>query len=46
VAQDRMVLERDPNYWEKTRISVDEVVYRPLPDSAVRLANLQSGDST
>jgi peptide/nickel transport system substrate-binding protein len=44
VAQDRMVLERDPNYWDKARIRVDEVVYRPLPDSAVRLANLQSGD--
>jgi peptide/nickel transport system substrate-binding protein len=44
VAQDRIVLERDPNYWDKGRIRLDEVVYRPLPDSAVRLANLQSGD--
>src|SRR3984893_5338116 len=44
VAQDRMVLERDPNYWDEGRILVDDVVYRPLPDSAVRLANLQSGD--
>lgn len=44
VAQDRIVLERDPAYWDKARIFVDEVIYRPLPDSAVRLANLQSGD--
>jgi peptide/nickel transport system substrate-binding protein len=44
VAQDRIVLERDPNYWDKGRIRLDEVVYRPPPDSAVRLANLQSGD--
>ena len=44
VAQDRIVLERDPNYWDKGRIFFDEVLYRPLPDSSVRLANLQSGD--
>jgi peptide/nickel transport system substrate-binding protein len=44
VAQDRIVLERDPNYWDTGRIHLDEVVYRPLPDSSVRLANLQAGD--
>jgi peptide/nickel transport system substrate-binding protein len=44
VAQDRIVLERDPNYWDKDHIHIDEVLYRPLPDAAVRLANLRSGD--
>jgi len=44
VAQDRNVLVRDPNYWDKDRVFLDEVLYRPLPDSSVRLANLQSGD--
>jgi peptide/nickel transport system substrate-binding protein len=44
VAQDRIVLERDPTYWDKAHIFLDEVVYRSLPDSSVRLANLQSGD--
>ena len=44
VAQDRIVLTRDPDYWDKDHFAFDDVVYRPLPDSAVRLANLQSGD--
>jgi peptide/nickel transport system substrate-binding protein len=44
VAQDRIVLTRDPLYWDAGRIFIDEVIYRPLPDSSVRLANLQSGD--
>jgi peptide/nickel transport system substrate-binding protein len=44
VAQDRIVLERDQGYWDKDHFALDEVVYRPLPDTPVRLANLQSGD--
>jgi len=44
VAQDRIVMERDQGYWDKDHFAIDEVVYRPLPDSSVRLANLQSGD--
>jgi peptide/nickel transport system substrate-binding protein len=44
VTQDRIVLERDQGYWDKDHFAIDEVVYRPLPDSSVRLANLQSGD--
>jgi len=43
VAQDRIVVERFPDYWDKGRIGVDRVVYRPIQDSTVRLANLKSG---
>ena len=43
VAQDRIVLERYPNYWNKGEIHFDRVVYLPIPDSTVRLANLKSG---
>jgi peptide/nickel transport system substrate-binding protein len=43
VAQDRIVLERYPNYWNKGEIFVDKVVYLPIVDSTVRLANLKSG---
>ncbi|MBA3506546.1 MAG: ABC transporter substrate-binding protein [Betaproteobacteria bacterium] len=43
VAQDRIVLERYANYWNKGEIHVDRVVYLPIPDSTVRLANLRSG---
>ncbi len=43
VAQDRIVLERFPDYWNKAAIHFDRVVYVPIPDSTVRLANLRSG---
>jgi len=43
VAQDRIVLERFPNYWNKSQIFFDKVVYLSIVDSTVRLANLKSG---
>jgi len=43
IAQDRIVVERFPNYWNKGEIHVDRIVYLPIPDSTVRLANLRSG---
>ena len=43
VAQDRIVLERYPNYWNKGEIHLDKIVYVPIPDATVRLANLKSG---
>src|SRR5438093_11463448 len=35
VAQDRIVLERYPNYWNKGEIHFDKVVYLPIVDSTV-----------
>jgi len=43
VAQDKIVLERYPNYWNKGEIHIERIVYLPIPDSTVRLANLRSG---
>lgn len=43
VAQDRIVLERFPNYWNKAAIHFDKVVFLPIVDATVRLANLRSG---
>ena len=43
VAQDRIVLERFPDYWDKGQIHFDRVVYLPIVDATVRLANLRSG---
>ena len=43
IAQDRMVLERFPAYWDKGRIHFERIVYQPIPDATVRLANLRSG---
>lgn len=44
VAQDRIVLDRFPGYWNAAAYHFDHVVYLPIPDAAVRLANLRSGD--
>lgn len=43
VAQDRIVLERYPNYWNKGDIHFDKIIFLPIPDASVRLANLRSG---
>jgi peptide/nickel transport system substrate-binding protein len=43
VAQDRIVLERFADYWDKDAIHFDRITFLPIPDSTVRMANLQSG---
>ena len=43
VAQDRIVLDRFPEYWDKAAVHFDRVIYQPMPDSTVLLANLRSG---
>jgi peptide/nickel transport system substrate-binding protein len=43
VPQDRIVLERNPTYWDKANVHFDKVIYTPIPDATVRLANLRSG---
>ncbi len=44
-AGDRMVLERNPNYWNKGRPYLDRVVLRPLPDAQSRFASLLAGET-
>ena len=44
-AGDRLVLERNPDYWDKGRPYLDRVVLRPLPDSQARFASLEAGES-
>src|SRR5580658_10416987 len=43
VQQDRMVFERFADYWNKDNVHIDRVVYLPIVDATVRLANLKSG---
>jgi peptide/nickel transport system substrate-binding protein len=43
VSQDRVVLDRYPGYWDAKNIHFDRVIYQPMPDSTVLLANLRSG---
>jgi peptide/nickel transport system substrate-binding protein len=43
VAQDRIVVDRFPGYWNAGAIKLDRIVYQPQPDTTVRLVNLQAG---
>ena len=43
MAQDRIVVERFAGYWDAARIHIPRIVFQPIPDNTVRLANLQSG---
>ena len=43
VAQDRIVLDRFADYWDKGKIHFDKVIFQPIPDSTVRLSTLRSG---
>ena len=47
VAQDRIVLDRFPGYWDNAKPFIsDRVVYRPIPNDTVRYTNLQAGSVT
>ena len=43
VQQDRIVFERFADYWNKENIFIDRIVFLPIVDSTVRLANLKLG---
>ena len=43
IQQDRMVFEKFADYWNKDNVHIDRVVFLPIVDSTVRLANLKSG---
>src|SRR5437868_10327903 len=43
VPQDRIVFEKFADYWNKDNIFIDRVVFLPIVDATVRLANLKSG---
>jgi peptide/nickel transport system substrate-binding protein len=43
VQQDRIVFEKFADYWNKDNVFIDRIVYLPIVDSTVRLANLKSG---
>ena len=43
VQQDRMVFEKFAEYWNKDNVFIDRVVFLPIVDATVRLANLKSG---
>jgi len=44
VQQDRIVLERFADHYDAGSYSFDRLIFLPIPDTTVRLANLRSGD--
>lgn len=44
VQNDRIVLQKFPEYWDAAKFNYDKLTFIPIPDSTVRLANLRSGD--
>jgi peptide/nickel transport system substrate-binding protein len=44
VAQDHITLDRYPGYWDNANIHFDKVIYQPMSDPAVELANLHTGN--
>jgi peptide/nickel transport system substrate-binding protein len=43
VQQDRIVVEKFADYWNKDNVHIDRITYLPIVDGTVRLANLRSG---
>src|SRR6185295_17900526 len=43
VQQDRIVVEKFADYWNKDNVHIDRITYLPIVDPTVRLANLKSG---
>jgi peptide/nickel transport system substrate-binding protein len=43
IPQDRIVVEKFADYWNKDHVFIDKITYLPIIDSTVRLANLRSG---
>jgi peptide/nickel transport system substrate-binding protein len=43
IPQDRIVVEKFADYWNKDHVFIDKITYLPIVDSTVRLANLRSG---
>jgi peptide/nickel transport system substrate-binding protein len=43
VQQDRIVVDKFADYWDAKNVFIDMVIFRPVIDSTIRLANLKSG---
>ncbi len=41
---DRVILEKNPNFWEADRVSLDGVEWISVPDDNTRMLNVQAGE--
>ncbi|HZN74258.1 MAG TPA: ABC transporter substrate-binding protein [Micromonosporaceae bacterium] len=44
VAQDRIEVVKDPNYYNAANVKLDKVIYKIIADATTRFNNLRSGD--
>ena len=44
VQGDRIVLDRNPNYWREGHPKLDRLVFRPITESSTRAAAIQTGE--
>jgi len=44
VAQDRIEVVKDPNYYDAAKVKLDKVIYKIIADANTRFNNLRSGD--
>jgi len=44
VKGDRIVMKANPNYWREGVPKIETVIFRPIPESATRVAAIQTGE--
>ena len=44
VRGDRIVLDRNPNYWREGYPKLDRIIFRPITESSTRAAAIQTGE--
>ncbi|HEV2778917.1 MAG TPA: ABC transporter substrate-binding protein [Actinophytocola sp.] len=44
IAQDRIEVVKDPNYYDAAKVKLDKLVFLAIPDDNTRFNNLRSGD--
>ncbi len=40
----RLVVKKNPDYWQEGLPYLDEIVFRPIPDEDTRMSSLETGD--
>ncbi|HEX5944732.1 MAG TPA: ABC transporter substrate-binding protein [Acidimicrobiales bacterium] len=40
----RLIVKKNPNYWQEGLPYLDEIVFRPIPDEDTRISSLETGD--
>lgn len=44
IKDDRIVMDRNPDYWGRTPEGIDQLIWRAVPDSTARAAGLKTGE--